>query len=324
MSGTGGFQTQVNSSAAPAIAGDFASLNPFSTFDAGPGGLVAGVGGVTIGRFAWVNPPSDPNGTGKIVTNSGIGLPQGFVHRQQQGLITTYLSAFGMLIQQGFQMALLTGGDVWVKNVGATAAQPGMKAWSNSADGSVAFAAAGGTAPGGGSVTGTIATQTTTFNASIAGNVLTVTNLVSGTIGIGAILTGGTGIITGTRIVSQLSGSAVGGSGTYLLSLGNQSVSSALLTGTYGLLTVSAVASGTLNVGDVLASGTAVTTGTFITALGTGLGGTGTYLVSPAQNSTPGLTITSADYLETKWYAVSGGALNELVKISAPVNGLGA
>ncbi len=323
MSGTGGFQTQVNSQSAPAIAGDFASLNPISTFDAGPGGLVAGVGGVTIGRFAWVSPPVDPNGTGKVVSNSGIGLPQGFVHRQQQGLITAFLASSGMLIPVGFQMALMTGGDVWVKNVGATAAQPGYKAWVNSADGTVAFAAAGGTAPGGGSVTGTIATQTTTFNASIAGDVLTVTNLVSGTIGVGSILTGGTGIVTGTRIVSQLSGT-VGGVGIYLVQYGNQSVSSALLTGTYGLLTVSASASGVLNVGDVLASGTAVTTGTFITALGTGTGGTGTYLVSPAQNTTPSVTITNADYIETKWYAVSGGALNELVKISGAVNGLGA
>jgi hypothetical protein len=44
-------------------------------------------------------------------------------------------------------------------------------------------------------------------------------------------------------------------------------------------LTVSAVASGTVTVGQVI-SGTGITTGTQITALGTGTGGTGTYTVS--------------------------------------------
>lgn len=315
MSGTGGYQTQVYSSSSPAVAGDFASLNPYFSVDAGPGGLVAGAGGVTIGRFAWMYPPLDPNSGYKVVQNYGVGSVAGFVHREQQGLIITYLANSGMLIQPGFQMGLMNGGDFWVKNEGSTPAQIGQKAYASAADGSVAFAASGGTAPGGASVTGTIASQSTTFNGSISGDVLTVTALVTGTIGVGSILTGGTGIISGTRIVSQVSGTA-GGVGVYLVSLGNQTVSSALLTGTYGLLTVSAVGSGNLEVGDVLASGTAVTTGTFISALGTGAGGTGTYLVSPAQNSTPGLTITVTDFVETKWYAMSGGAAGELVKIS--------
>ena len=47
-------------------------------------------------------------------------------------------------------------------------------------------------------------------------------------------------------------------------------------------LTVTAVANGSLAVGQVL-SGTGVSTGTTITALGTGTGGTGTYTVSPSQ-----------------------------------------
>jgi len=47
-------------------------------------------------------------------------------------------------------------------------------------------------------------------------------------------------------------------------------------------LTVSAVASGTLAVGQTI-SGTGITAGTTITALGTGTGGTGTYTVSASQ-----------------------------------------
>jgi len=56
-------------------------------------------------------------------------------------------------------------------------------------------------------------------------------------------------------------------------------------------LTVSAVTSGTVAVGQIL-SGTGVTAGTTITALGTGSGGTGTYTVSPTQTATS-TTITA-------------------------------
>lgn len=314
---TAGFQQQVYPASSPAVRGDFASANPWSSFDAGPGGLVAGVGGLNIGYFAWVYPPQDPNGTGKVAKNSGDGIPDGFVHREQQGLIVTYLAYAGMNIPEGFGVTLMNGGDFWVENDGTAAAQYGMKAWARHSDGTVAFSASG-TAPGGASVVGTIATQTTTFNASIVGDVLTVTNLATGTIGIGSVLTGGTGLITGTRIVEQISGT-IGGVGVYLVNYPNQSVASALLTGTYGKLTVSSVVTGDVAVGDVLASGTAVTTGTIVTALGTGTGGTGTYLVSPAQNTTPDVTITVTEYHETKWYAVSGGLAGELVKMSATV-----
>ena len=44
-----GFQKQVNLTPAPAVAGDYASANPHVSVLAGPGGLVAGVGGVTVG-----------------------------------------------------------------------------------------------------------------------------------------------------------------------------------------------------------------------------------------------------------------------------------
>lgn len=50
-------------------------------------------------------------------------------------------------------------------------------------------------------------------------------------------------------------------------------------------LTVTAVTSGYLGIGHVL-SGTGITAGTVITALGTGTGGTGTYTVSPSQTAT--------------------------------------
>lgn len=57
-------------------------------------------------------------------------------------------------------------------------------------------------------------------------------------------------------------------------------------------MTVSAVASGVLSVGQrVFATG--VTTGTFITALGTGAGSTGTYTISPSQTVSTATSMTS-------------------------------
>jgi hypothetical protein len=58
-------------------------------------------------------------------------------------------------------------------------------------------------------------------------------------------------------------------------------------------MTVSAVTSGTLAIGQVL-TGTGVAPGTGITALGTGTGGTGTYTVSSSQTVTS-TTITAAE-----------------------------
>lgn len=58
-------------------------------------------------------------------------------------------------------------------------------------------------------------------------------------------------------------------------------------------MTVSAVSSGTLAIGQVL-TGTGVTAGTGITALGTGTGSTGTYTVSASQ-TVSSTTITAAE-----------------------------
>lgn len=64
-------------------------------------------------------------------------------------------------------------------------------------------------------------------------------------------------------------------------------------------LTVTAVTSGTLKVGSVL-SGSGVTAGTTITALGTGTGGTGTYTVSASQNvSSTAITARNATSFTT-------------------------
>lgn len=115
-----------------------------------------------------------------------------------------------------------------------------------------------------------------------AGAVLTVTDVASGTIEVGQLITG-TGIIPGTRISAL--GTGTGGTGTYTVSIA-QEVGSITITAPdesdTSVMTVSAVAAGVLAVGQKI-SGTGVENDTYITALGTGTGGTGTYVVSNAQ-----------------------------------------
>lgn len=301
------FQTSVQINPVPGLPGDFASSNVRKVVLAGPGALVAGPAGVTPGRFAWVDP------TGTFVTNFGSGLPSGFVHRVLgEALITTFLAETSNLIFGGWEVTLFSDGDFWVRNAGANNVTINMKAYANFADGSVTFGATGAP-PTGASVTGSIAAAAaTSVTGSIAANVLTVTAVGSGTLVVGATLSG-TGVTTGTTIVSQLSGTP-GGIGTYQVST-QETAASTTITATYGVLTVTAVGSGALVVGDVL-SGSGVTAGTFITSFGTGTGGIGTYNVSASQTATS-TAITAAGAVETKWFAMSTGLAGEVIKMSS-------
>ena len=57
-------------------------------------------------------------------------------------------------------------------------------------------------------------------------------------------------------------------------------------------------------------------TGTpYITGLGTGTGGVGTYYVNTSETAASA-TITATSAIETKWIAMSNAAPGELVKIS--------
>jgi len=307
-----GWQQQVYGNPAIGVAGQRCSENPLSSFDVGPGGLVAGPNGVTVGRFAWVVPPLDPNGTPTIANNFGSGPVAGFVMRNLQGTQPNFLAYAGMTILPGYEMALQIAGDFLVKNEGATAVVPGMKAYADLATGAVSFAATGSPAVGG-AATGTIAAGTGSFTGSIAGDVMTITAVGSGLAVPGGILSG-TNVATGTAIVSQLSGTA-NGVGTYRVSIPNQTVASATISETYGLFTAVSGLTGNFEVGDVL-SGSGVTAGTVITGLGTGTGGLGTYYVSPTQ--TAGSTAISATgNVETKWFARSSGLVGDVVKISS-------
>jgi hypothetical protein len=305
-----GFQTFVNTQPAPAVAGDFCNTNPRFSVDAGPGGLVAGEQGVLIGHFAWLsNEEVDANDAPSIVNSFGAGPPAGFVHREQQGLITGYLQESSMRIPKGFQMGLMARAGLWARNEGTTEALPGMKAFANFTDGSVSFAPAGSVDSA--SVTGSIAQATAAVTGSINDSVLTVTAVANGQLHPGATI-GGAGIAAGTKIVAQLDGQP-GGVGDYSLSIPEQFVQNVTINATYGVLTVTQVSSGQLSLCQPL-SGSGIAAGTTITAFLTGNGGLGTYIVDPSQTFAAGM-ITVGTAIETGFFARSAGAPGEIVKI---------
>jgi hypothetical protein len=306
-----GFQSQVKSLQGIGVEGDFASANPRYSAIAGPGGFVAGAAGVRIGYFCWGAPPIDLDGTDQIINSFGTGQPMGFVHREQQALITAFLAGSTMVIPQGFMVTVFSDGEFIVVNNGAGEATPGMKAYADYATGKISFAAAG--APGTAVATGSIAAATSSFTGVIADDVLTVTGAVTGTIYPGTTLSG-TGVASGTQIVSQTSGTA-GGDGTYLVSIPEQTVASTTISGTYGVFTAASGLTGLFGVGDTL-TGSSVVAGTTITQQLTGpTGGLGTYVVN---NNTvvSSTSITGGTSIETKWYAVSSGLAGDLVKMS--------
>lgn len=297
-----GFQKTVNLTPAPAVAGDFASSNPRATVLAGPGGLVAGLGGVTVGKFAWVA----ADGVTVLSRGTKAIAPSGFVHREQQALIQVYLAESGMNIPQGFPVTLHNKGDFWAVNGGAGAFSVGDAVYANYADGTVAQSAATNASA--------TASMGATFTASGSGTNLTV-SAVTGVLTVGETLSG-TGIPAGTTIVSQTSGTT-GGAGVYVTSQAT-TISAATGTSFGNVLTVTAVASGVLDIGESV-TGTGIPAGAVLaTQVSGATGGVGTYTLSvPATAYAASTTVTSVGGVTaTGWKAQSVAAVGELVKIS--------
>jgi len=189
------FQNHINVQPAVAVAGDFASANPWSTLLSGAGKFVAGDAGLTEGLFCWIDGTDDYK-----LNNFGHTVPSGFVHREFRQQITTYLAEYGGLIQPGQEASASTSGDFWAKNTSAGSVTRGMKAYAVYDTGAVMFAAAG-SPPAGASFTGVISSNVLTASA------------VTGTIRVGAPVTG-SGVTAGAYIEAQLTGTP-GGAGTY-------------------------------------------------------------------------------------------------------------
>lgn len=144
-------------------------------------------------------------------------------------------------------------------------------------------------------------TPTTNFTGAMSTTTLTVSAVSSGHLAIGQLITGA-GVTPGTYITAL--GTGLGYTGTYTIN-NSQTVSSEAMSapntppeafsGTATIattvLTVTAVASGELRIGDQV-FGTGILPNTVITAFGSGVGGTGTYTINQSQTVTPGVTIT--------------------------------
>jgi hypothetical protein len=140
------------------------------------------------------------------------------------------------------------------------------------------------------------------FTGSTSGTTLTVTTVSSGTIAINQSLYG-IGVLPETVITAL--GTGTGGTGTYTINRSQTVASGTLSSATVGavvtatiagtLMTVSAVTSGVLHVGQTV-QGAGVTLGTIITALGTGTGGIGTYTLSVASTVAVGVTMFGINF----------------------------
>lgn len=258
-----GFQTSVNAQPAPAVAGDFASQNPRANVLAAAGQLVAPVGGLTVGRFAFVNPAN-----GAVSQSYTSGYQIGFLARESQALITRFLQDSTMVVPVGFPVTLFDQGEFYAYfGDGATAGQTVY------ADETTGAAQSGS---GTTSVTGSVGF---TGTASFATNVMTVVTQTAGSlIEVGDVVTS-SGVTAGTTITAQLTGLPGAVGSTYSLSTTPGTIATQAATTASATLNVTAVGAGSLSVGDVI-SGTGVTAGTSIASFGTGVGGPGTYNLS--------------------------------------------
>lgn len=273
------FQTVINDQQAPAVAGDFASCNPFANVLAGPGALVAPAGGLRVGNFFWVGP------AGQTSQSFVAGWQVAFLGRNEQALITEFLGEATMVVPEGFMITGFVEGDFWANfEAGATV---GQLVWADPNDGqplsgATAPALASGTARAGFSGTATLVNASTTLN---------VTAVTNGFISPGDVVadsTTGANIPAGTTIVGQLTGTA-GGVGTYQMSAAATAgaVGDTVVT-TSEFMLVTAVAAGSFNQGDII-TGTAVAAGTSIVDQATPFSG----VASLATNTT--LTVTAVN-----------------------------
>jgi len=115
------FQNQVYINPAQAIPGDFASSNPMVYKLSSTGKMVADSSGVKVGQFCVLNadgtvtsvPGAAPSSTSRI----------GFVHREENAQITTFLAESGYTIQPGQPVAAFGKGDFFI-NADAVTGSP--------------------------------------------------------------------------------------------------------------------------------------------------------------------------------------------------------
>ena len=154
-----------------------------------------------------------------------------------------------------------------------------------------------------------IAPVSVSFTGTTSGLLLQVTSISSGSIEIGALISGAK-VPAGTQINAQLSG-APGGVGLYSLYVPAGTIASESMTESYGVLTVGSVSSGTVADGEQVtdASGQVIPD----TAIESNLSGSGagsTWLVNNALTvSSENMTMTAAP-LSVVYTAITGDTAN--------------
>jgi hypothetical protein len=294
-----GFQGFVNREPAPAGIGDFASMNPRATALAGPGALIASaVHAVIVGNFAWAA------STGVAEGSNVDGGVLGFVANELQTVIIEFLGQDRLAVQAGFPVTLFTHGDFWCKpEAGAVDAGDTIYANRDTGEPTTNALAFDGT--------GTIDN-----GAGAAGTTLTISAVTRGALRVGDVLQGGS-ITAGTKITAL--GTGTGGVGTYTVDTAQDynpggAVQVAAVDSGYiaassrdanavsnnattiaagtGIMTVVAMASGSIQIGDNV-SGTGVPDNLFVRAQLSGTpGGAGTYQVNSIGPAVAAFTAT--------------------------------
>jgi hypothetical protein len=120
------FQTKVNYKQAPAVEGDFASLNPSVFTIASAEALYAADDNVYVGRFAWLKEGGvygkKPAGNSRII----------FVHRQNNAVIG-YGEEASMRIPKGRSVSAYVAGEFWARF--SVAVTENTKVFASAADG---------------------------------------------------------------------------------------------------------------------------------------------------------------------------------------------
>ena len=158
--------------------------------------------------------------------------------------------------------------------------------------------------------------DTTTFTGSISATTLNISNLVNGQISIGSQIFG-VGVLDGTIVTAgsgfswtvnrsqNIASQTMYADPAYAIFTGSIATAGSIVT-----LTVSAITNGNIQVGTTVI-GAGIPTNTIITALGTGTGGVGTYILSGGSLTVSSTTIVAQQFttLPTTDGAFQGGGV---------------
>lgn len=286
-----------------------------------------GSAAVTNGQKAYAN---YVNG---LVTFGATGTPptsatatsatlQKIVSATNGGALPTTNTATGSISGTTLTVTAVGSGSVLAGGVGQTLTAAGID------PNTQVVSQLTGTSGGVGTYSVSISQTVTSTAITLSGGGLTLTGAnTSGVFAVGMTISG-TNIPTGTTILAYGTATA-GGAGTYLVDrVATTAATASTITAANAMyFTADATSTGTWVLNGLL-NGSGVAAGQYISQTGaqnsnlTGLGGAGTYLTSTYQASAlTAQTISIYSGVETKWTAMSTGAVGELIMISSTALG---